>query len=430
MLNRFSKLLEVVRNSLFLRNLGKMITGTGVAHLIGLAVIPLIVRFYSPDQIGLYASYLSLIAIIQSFASLRYEYATLIPGNQIAANNITALSVFFAALVSSLVLFALLVGKQQILGWLNLEAIGSFILFLPFSVFSYAVVVILWMSHNRIKQYGNIAKGKITASGSTGSIQVIMGWLAISPVGLLIGKIAGDLLAAIYLLVNRFQHVENPLKGVSVRRMKAMAKRYRYFPYWNAPDALSAALSANIPTLVIITFFSEATAGFYAIAIKVLFVPIQVISTSVYQVFSQRISEKYVRKEVLTSFFTKSVLLFAGAGLIPFIILFVYSPSLFSWLLGPQYEASGRFVQLLIPFFYVSFVLTPFNYITLMLNRQRDAFFIGMVYLLLRVLAMGVGVWFNDISLLLILYSLVGVLMSLGILAWYWQLVSKADGNR
>ena len=56
-----------------------MMTRTGFAHLLGVLIIPVLTRLYTPDEIGLYASYLSMFTILYSVASLRFEYATLIP---------------------------------------------------------------------------------------------------------------------------------------------------------------------------------------------------------------------------------------------------------------------------------------------------------------------------------------------------------------
>jgi len=79
MLDKLKNRLRALSSSSFLRNIGKMMTGTGFAHLLGVLIIPVLTRLYTPDEIGLYASYLSMFTILYSVASLRFEYATLIP---------------------------------------------------------------------------------------------------------------------------------------------------------------------------------------------------------------------------------------------------------------------------------------------------------------------------------------------------------------
>jgi len=70
-----------------------MMSGTGFAHLLGIAVLPVLTRIYTPEEMGVYATFLSMVMICYCVASFRYEYATLIPKSLSAANNITILSI-------------------------------------------------------------------------------------------------------------------------------------------------------------------------------------------------------------------------------------------------------------------------------------------------------------------------------------------------
>jgi O-antigen/teichoic acid export membrane protein len=51
----------------YTKNILTLITGTGVAQLIPVAVSPIITRLYSPEDFGLIALYQSLVAIISVF---------------------------------------------------------------------------------------------------------------------------------------------------------------------------------------------------------------------------------------------------------------------------------------------------------------------------------------------------------------------------
>ena len=427
MASKFTRFKNQVLLSGFVKNLGKMMSGTGFAHLLGIAVLPVLTRLYTPDEMGVFATFVSLFAICYCVASLRYEYATLIPGNNLEANNITALSIFLALTSGVMLLVILALFHRSIAEILNIEALGFLIFFLPASVVSYSMFMILTFSLNRQKKFGSIATGKITAASTTAASQVGMGFLQMQQAGLVIGKFAGDFLGMIFLLWKRKKMESSVTAGVSPRRMVAMARRYRNFPFYNTPHALTTSVSNNFPVLLFNTWFSEAIAGFYAMAHRALYSPVQVVGQAAYQVFSQRISEKYGNQEQLIPFIKSTLLLLAAIGILPFLLLFLVSPPLFSWFLGPGWEMTGYFVRILTPFVFLVFIVTPLNFIPLLLGRQKKAFLIDVVYLMFRLLALSAGIYMDSVWIALSLYALIGVVFSTYLIIWYYLLAKKAE---
>ena len=351
----------------------------------------------------------------------------MIPGNNLEANNITALSIFLALTSGVMLLVILALFHRSIAEILNIEALGFLIFFLPASVVSYSMFMILTFSLNRQKKFGSIATGKITAASTTAASQVGMGFLQMQQAGLVIGKFAGDFLGMIFLLWKRKKMESSVTAGVSPRRMVAMARRYRNFPFYNTPHALTTSVSNNFPVLLFNTWFSEAIAGFYAMAHRALYSPVQVVGQAAYQVFSQRISEKYGNQEQLIPFIKSTLLLLAAIGILPFLLLFLVSPPLFSWFLGPGWEMTGYFVRILTPFVFLVFIVTPLNFIPLLLGRQKKAFLIDVVYLMFRLLALSAGIYMDSVWIALSLYALIGVVFSTYLIIWYYLLAKKAE---
>lgn len=411
----------------FIGNVGKLMSGTGLAHLLGVAIIPIITRLYTPDQIGVYATYLSLFMILFSIASLRYEYATLIPKTDYEANNVTLLASFLAFTSSAILLLVLLFAGNALSNLLGIQSLGKLIYFLPVSVLSFSLFMIISFSLNRSRQYGSMAVGKICGTTGMATGQVGMGWMQFQEVGLVLGKVAGDLLGLVFLVWKRHKMQSSVFAGVSPRRMMVMAKRYRNFPFWNTPHALTTTTSNNIPVLLFNIYYSEAITGFYAMAIKALYSPVQVIAQAAFQVFSQRVAEEHANKSRLIPFMNQTLFFMGSIGFFPFLLLFLFSPSFFAWFLGPGYETTGHFVRILTPFIYLVFLVTPMNFIPLMLGRQRKAFIIDLVHLFLKLAALGTGIWFSSIQLALILYSAVGVSVCVYMLFWVYYMARAVE---
>lgn len=423
------QLITQLKSSEYLANIGKLMSGTGLAHLIGIAAIPLLTRLYTPEEFGIYATYLSVYTISFSVITLRYESAILVPAKEREANNIAVLAATLA-LAGSLGLFIILLfAGDLIANWLNIQAIGAFLLLIPVSVVSYSLFQVFNFSLNRAKKYASMAAGRmVLASGSAG-VQIGFGASQISATypGLIIGKVFGDAVGLITLIWQRLKINQSVLAGVSPKRMIAMAKRYKNFPLYNMPHALTTNVSNNLPVLLFNSYFSEAIAGFYSIAIKACYAPVQVIAQASFQVFSQRIAEKFGRKEQLMPFIKSTLLLQAGVGFFPFLALFIVSPWLFSFVLGSEWSDSGEYVRILAPYFFVVFTVTPLNFIPLLLNRQRKAFAIDVVHLLMKLLSLITGIYFDSVYIALALYSFSGIIVLIYLLSWVWIIASNAE---
>lgn len=419
--------LTSLRNSEFLQNIGKMMSGTGAAHLLGIAVYPVLTRIYSPEEIGVFATFVSVFMIYAAISTLRYEYATLIPRTQFAANNVTFLALFVLGIFAFVLFLLVLLFGSQLQELLNMQHLGFLIYLLPVSVLAYCLFLILSFYFNRLKKYGSIATAKITLAAGVSGGQVGLGFAGFQSAGMVVGKVLGDISGVLFLIWKRRKMEGSIRAGVSPKRMAAMAKRYKNFAYYNTPHALTTTTSNNFPVLLFNSFFSEAIAGFYAMAAKICYSPVQVVAHAAYQVFSQRVAEKYGNRDRIIPFIHSNLALLAGVGFFPFLILFFVSPQLFPWLLGEGWEMTGKFVQILTPFIFFVFVATPMNFIPLMLNRQRKAFIIDLIYLLLRLAALGIGIWQQDVMLALMLYAAVGVAVNLYQLSWFYAIARKAE---
>src|SRR5690606_33907739 len=84
-------------------------------------------------------------------------------------------------------------------------------------------------------------------------------------------------------------------EGGGEASLAEVARRYRDFPLFRAPQVLVNAASQSLPVVLLAAFFGPATAGFYTLCRTVLGVPSQLIGSSVGDVFYPRIAEAAAR---------------------------------------------------------------------------------------------------------------------------------------
>lgn len=402
----------------FYKNVVTLIGGTGVAQIIPVAISPVLTRIYSPDDFGLLAFYASFIAIIGVVATGRYEMAILIPDNIRKAKNLAVFSFLIVGTITVLSLIVLTLFGNELLGMLGFAEFSLLQLLIPAGILFIASFQIFIYLLNRIKNYKGIAAAKITRSFGGSGFQLIFGYTGITTYGLIFGKLIGDLLSTAYgwWLTNKAAQ----LKSVPLiwEEMKTEAMVYREFPKINAPHALTNTSSSNLPNILLAAFFSPAIAGFYSLSHRVCFAPITLISSSVQQVYSRTLTEKHNDEKDIHTFTVSVFKQLAILGVIPFGILMAFAPDLFEFIFGENWREAGVYSQILTPFLFLVFVISPLTYVPLLLNRQRKAFAIDIVYLALRVLALGTGLWLGNAIIAIIAFSAVGVLVQLYLLFW------------
>ncbi|WP_340104027.1 oligosaccharide flippase family protein [Rhodohalobacter sp. 8-1] len=409
----------------FYKNVVTLIGGTGVAQIIPIAISPVLTRIYSPDEFGLLAFYASFVAIIGVVATGRYEMAILIPDSLRKAKNLAAFSFLIVGVVAALSFIILALFGNIILDFLGFGEFTLLSFLIPAGILLIASFQVFIYLLNRIKNYKGIATAKITRSFGGSGFQLLFGYTGLTTYGLIIGKLIGDVLSTIYgwWLTQKAERLKRiPLIWLDMKKESWM---YREFPKVNAPHALTNTSSSNLPNILLAAFFSPAIAGFYSLSHRVCFAPITLISSSVQQVYSRSLTEKHNDEKNIHTFTVSVFKQLAIIGIIPFGILLIFAPDLFELIFGENWREAGVYSQILTPFLFLVFVISPLTYVPLLLNRQRKAFLIDIIYLVLRVLALGAGLWLGSVIIAIIAFSAVGVLVQIYLLFWILSLTKS-----
>ena len=78
-------------------------SGITVAQAIPILLQPFLRRLFTPAEFGAYAIFLSIIEIIVSIGTLRYEMAIVLPRKDATAANLFGLSVIISLAINALV---------------------------------------------------------------------------------------------------------------------------------------------------------------------------------------------------------------------------------------------------------------------------------------------------------------------------------------
>jgi O-antigen/teichoic acid export membrane protein len=109
----------------------------------------------------------------------------------------------------------------------------------------------------------------------------------------------------------------------------------------------------------------------------------------------------------------------AVVGLIPFGIVIIAGPWLFSFVFGAQWEPTGTYARWLAVWFYCAFAAVPSLQVVAILGLQGHFLIYEVAVVVLRIasLAAGALIWHSDIAAIA-LYAIVGALVNIAQIAW------------
>jgi len=378
---------KIKLKSEFSRNVLTLITGTTIAQAIPIAVSPILTRLYSPEDFGILAIFLALLTIFGSTATARYEFAIMLPHNEKEVINIAALAFFITLLVSIFLLLFILIFHTIILSILNNDKIGHWLYLLPIAVFFVGCFNILNYYNTRNKFYKDIAKAKVVKSFVLAIVPIILGLLKSGAFGLISGQILSQMFANLKLLKNIIKG-KALLNNISINIMKKEAKKYINFPLYSLPGALSNIFSIHLVNILISTFFSVTTLGFYSLVQKILGMPSALIGGSIGQVYFEKASKEKNEKGNCVNIYKNTIKKSVLIGAIIFIPLYFVVEDIFTFVFGEQWAIAGKYAKIVLPFFYVRFVAATisttfdiFNALKLELIIQI-LLLIGMLFIL------------------------------------------------
>jgi len=389
----------------FSRNVLTLMTGTTIAQAIPIAISPILTRIYTPEDFGVFALFLAITAIFGSIANGRYEMAIMLPRKDSDAINIFALGFIITSAISLFLLILVIVFNDYFTKLLNNDEISMWLYFVPIAVFFTGVWNILNYFNNRKKQYKDIAKATIIKSIVTAIVQLSVGFIKQGATGLVSGQILSQLFANTKLLSNIIRD-KVLLSKISKVKVIALAKRYKDFPKYSMWAILANTLSQNLTNILISSFYSVSTLGFYSLVQRVLGMPTSLIGSSIGQVFFQHATKEKQQTGKAINTFNSTVKKLIIIGLPSFGILFFIVEDLFAFVFGEEWRIAGVYAQIVIPLFFIRFVVATVSNINNIFELQKLSLTWQLILLILAVGCLYIGsMYFEDFENFLVLYT-------------------------
>jgi O-antigen/teichoic acid export membrane protein len=394
----FSKFLK----NEFTKNVLTLITGTTIAQALPIAISPILTRLYSPEDFGVAALYMSISTILGSVATGRYELAIMLPEEDDDALNIVVLGLSIASILSVLLLIIVIIFNQAICNVLNNEEISFWLYLLPLSVFFIGLFNVLRFYNNRKKQYKDIAKANIYKSITSAIVRLSVVFIKPGPTGLISGQLTSQFAANTKLLLNIVRN-KNLKEIVSKNKIKILAKRYIDFPKYSTPAVLANTSSYRLTNILISSFYSISTLGYYSLVQRILGMPSFLVGSAIGQVFYQQATEEMQKTGKAIKTYNSTVKKLVLIGLPFFGILSFFIVDIFAFVFGEEWRIAGQYAQILLPMFFIRFVSAPMTNVMSVFEKQKQGLFVNIILIISSVGLLLVG-YLLKVEFITILY--------------------------
>lgn len=390
--------------------------------LLPILFLPFVTRFYSPIDYGEFALFNTSYLLFSIICTGMYSSAILKETNDILALNLLVLSLvisFIVCLLISLILLCL-----SYIQYVQVSRNFWIFFFIPILIllFGFSTSLSSWLQRaEKIKQ---LSFATILISISTSFFTLIFGYLKFGYIGLVYSLLISQIIYSSLLLRYFIKYNNINLSEVRIKYIFVVAAKHIDFPKYNLVLGLFDGLSDNIIVYSISTYFGSTILGQYTFAKNLVMRPLQLIVSSVNNLYYRRLVIMKAAKENYF-IFTKNLLLSLIVLVVPFcLLLLTLGNNLFSFLFGTNWQLAASISMVLLPKIVINYIngsisSTPLVFNKLMTNTIFSTLnnFIPIIFFIV------VSYFFNNFFYSFASYSLVSFISGILLFSWYIKLL-------
>jgi O-antigen/teichoic acid export membrane protein len=394
----------------FTKNVFTLMTGTTLAQFLPVAISPILTRLYTSDDFGLFAIYTSIVLILTSLSTGRYEQAVILPKGDDDAIHIVFLIFLIALIIGFIALIVVLISEDFIVKALKNTRIAVWLYILPISILLNGSNLGLTYWLVRKKYYKRLATSRVMQSIATVATNLAMGLVDVRG-GLILGFLAGQSMAVIILGSKLWGDIRNRSDVISMREIKGQFQRYVNFPRFSVISSFIESTASQLHIILISVFFGSSLVGYLALTQRVIRFPVTLVATSVADVFRQRASEYFANEGRCNEFFVKTAKNLFTISIVPFLVLTPFAPALFEFLFGSEWRIAGEYAQIMALMFFLQFTVSPLSSMFMIAEKQKYDLLMQIFLITTTFISLSAGYYiFNDgkiaVALFVLAYSI------------------------
>lgn len=379
------KFLHRLRSSEFNRNVAKVFTGNIAGSIIYALSIPVIARIFDKAAFGDFQLLFSVVAVFTPVVSLRFEKSIILGNSQKEIEKSFVLSFFSLGVSLFVLVFAFAFWGKPLLTYLKAGSISSFYPLILCSVFLEGVLVILSELTIKEKRITELSFNKALALTLYGILPIALSVISKSFAILFISRIIAYIIGILYFIIKI-----RPFRYFRFKNLNDIIYWARYnskFPLFNVPATFINTISIEMPVFMLFRAFGAETVGLYSMAYRLIQMPMSLVEGAITDIYYREAAETYNHKGDLMRLYQRTLMKLAAIAILPVIVL-PFLPFLIGLFLSPQWIQAGKYIQILYPFIFFSFLNSSIAGTLVVLRRQELGLILISISIVVRYLSM------------------------------------------
>ncbi len=408
-LSYFSKIKDSLNRNTFIKNIIILLSGSSIALVIPLLITPIIARFFSPSDFGLWGIYSAIVGIFAVIANGRYELSILLPKKDSEAFNMFTGAIGISVILSIIILILIIFFGHYLCNIVNSPDLYYWLYLIPIAIVFIGIqqAANYWL--NRETKFKVLSVGKVIQSSSTGTLNLVLGKFMYFSGGLIVSTIVGQIILAGYYL-NKINLKKN-IKNVSKKEILNTLYKYREFPIKSGMGIFLNILKEQAPIFLFGYYFDNLIVGFYTLIIRLFSVPLSLIAGSIGQVYYQKAVELNNNNQSVLNLYVKTSLRLIIVTIIPLIFIAIWGEKLFPIVFGNEWAEAGKMLVIFSFYYAVRFVVSSQSSLLMVYKKLNIEVIFNFVALVLQILALVIGGVKQNYMISLYLIAISGSLM-------------------
>ncbi|CXX37371.1 TPA: type 8 capsular polysaccharide synthesis protein Cap8K [Staphylococcus aureus] len=350
-----------------------MILSSGIAQVILIITTPIITRLYSPTEFGEFTIFSNIAMILIPIINARYDLLIVNTKNDRSANILSQISFLI-----SLLILLILIPIFAISAWLYPNFILDFI-FIIIMLFLVSLTNIFTNYLNKERKYKVLSLINVFRAGSMALLQIIFGLLALGSLGLIIG-FSLSYIAGITLGYKTFKKHFNIVRDKE--ETKALFLENKNQLVYSTPSILLNSLSFSVVVFCIGILYTNTEVGIYGMAIRVLGIPVTIISLGLSKIFMQQANDYYIEYGNFRNLLLKFSSILVIVSIILYVPLYLFSEELVNILLGHSWVDAITVIKIVIPLFVIRLIVSTVSLSVIVLQKQQLELILQALFLI------------------------------------------------
>lgn len=408
--------IQNIKKNFFLKKLLPLINSTLISYFIYAISLPILSRLYSPSDFGIYGSLISISSLLVLVSSLRYETAIPMCNKIIDAHKLVLIS--FIILFNFLLLLIIIF----FFGNLFFSNINYFVFLnehkffiLSFVILSGTYVIICFLLI-RLKKFDFLARLKMIEFFLRFLFQIFL--FSFNYFGLFLGYLFSLVIPILYFFKKKYFSLKFKL---SKNLFKKISQKFIDYPKFSTLEALTNNLGNFLPAIFFLPYFGAEITGHYFFAVTIMAIPSAFAGQTISKVYYSLAPKNNQKK--LKNFFSNIIVTLIKIIFPTFFIIFFTIQELVVIIFGEKWDLAGIFCSYMCLWFYLKIINNSLDNTINLKKKLKKDFFLKLFFLIIKALALLIGIISNDIFFAVKLFVLANTITVFINLLWINMLI-------